>query len=133
MILPVSLNVGDTRRCALISSSNISRDGVFLVQGVDSTSILWAIKVIGRADVVCLLLDGAVGPMEEDSRVASYIQDSLRSAVIVLNKTDLLPNKSKKAMEQYEMGIRESLKFMSYVPVVLTSALKGAMTPSYCG
>lgn len=81
--------------------------------------------MISRADVVCLLLDGEVGPLEEDQRVASYIQDSLRSAVIVLNKADLLPSKSRKAMVAYEQGIRNSLKFMDYVPIVKTSALKG--------
>ena len=86
---------------------------------------MWAIKVIGRADIVCLLLDGEVGPTEEDQRVASYIQDSIKSAVIVLNKADLLPNKSDATLEQYEMSIRESLKFMDFVPVVMSSALQG--------
>lgn len=98
----------------------------YRAQGVDSASILWAIKVISRADVVCLLLDGEVGPNAEDQRVASYIQDSFKSAAIVLNKSDLLPGKSKRALEQYERGIREALKFMDHVPVVMTSALEGA-------
>ena len=44
---------------------------------------------IGRADVVLLVLDGAVGPSPEDAAIAAAIGE--RPGVVVFNKVDLPP------------------------------------------
>ena len=76
-----------------------------------------------RCDVAALVIDAREGATAEDARLASLIEDSGRAALLVLNKKDLV---SRKEIDKRVESSREQLAFMSYAPVVLTSASTGA-------
>jgi GTP-binding protein len=85
---------------------------------------------LARCDVAALVIDAREGATAEDARLASLIEDSGRSALLVLNKKDLV---SRSEIDARVASTREQLKFMSYAPVVLTSAATGAGVTSIPG
>jgi GTP-binding protein len=83
-----------------------------------------------RCDVAALVIDAREGATAEDARLASLIEESGRVALLVLNKKDLV---SRSEIDARVASTREQLKFMSYAPVVLTSAATGAGVTSVPG
>ena len=83
-----------------------------------------------RGDVAALVIDAREGATAEDARLASLIEESGRVALLVLNKKDLV---SRSEIDARVTSTREQLKFMSYAPVVLTSAATGAGVTSIPG
>jgi len=85
---------------------------------------------LARCDVAALVIDAREGATAEDARLASLIEESGRSALLVLNKKDLV---SRSDIDARITSTREQLQFMSYAPVVLTSAATGAAVTSIPG
>jgi len=107
----------------LIDTAGIRRRGS-IKRGVEKYSVLRALKAIGRADVVLLLIDAAEGVVDQDAHVAGYILEQAKSVILLLNKWDLI-EKDTHTLHQFEQHVRRELKFMSYVPVLSVSALTG--------
>jgi len=105
----------------LIDTAGIRRRGR-IAPGVEKYSVLRALKAINRADVVLLLIDLTEGVTAQDTHIAGYILEENRSVVVVANKWDLI-EKDSHTMAAYTSRIRESLRFMPYVPVLFISAL----------
>jgi GTP-binding protein len=77
---------------------------------------------LARADVAALVIDAQHGATAEDAKLASLIEESGRAAVVVLNKGDLV----KRADLDRRLAVtRETLDFMSWAPLVVTSAVTG--------
>ncbi len=72
-------------------------------------------RAITRADMVFLVVDGGIGPREEDRRVAKEVGD--RPAVLVINKSDLRSAGSPQAWKM-ELGLLDA-------PTVEVSTLTG--------
>ena len=109
------------QRVLLIDTAGIRKRGS-VTPGVEKYSVLRALKAIDRADVVLLLVDGSEGVTAQDAHVASYILDSSKSVVIVVNKWDLV-SKDSTTMDAYTQHVRAQLKFIPYAPVLFVSAL----------
>jgi GTP-binding protein len=77
---------------------------------------------LARADVAAVVIDLQTGATAEDAKLASQVEESGRSAVIVLNKADLIPRAE---LDARIKATREQLAFMSWAPIVLTSARTG--------
>ena len=92
-------------------------------EAVESLSTLKALQAMERADVVCLLIDAEEGITEQDARLAGHVVDAGRGLVVVLNKWDRLDEKARKAVLT-DAG--DDLKFVSWAPVVILSALHGS-------
>lgn len=91
---------------------------------VERYSVLRSLRAIERADVVLLLIDGTEGVTEQDKKIAGYIHEQGKAAIIVVNKWDLVI-KDDKTMNRYDENIREELTFMQYAPIMYISALTG--------
>jgi GTP-binding protein len=76
-----------------------------------------------RCDVAALVIDAREGATAEDAKLASLIESSGRAALLVLNKKDLV---SRAEIDARLTATREQLGFMSFAPVLLTSATTGA-------
>jgi GTP-binding protein len=76
-----------------------------------------------RCDVAALVIDAREGATAEDAKLASLIETSGRAALLVLNKKDLV---SRSEIDARLAATREQLGFMSFAPVLLTSAATGA-------
>ncbi len=89
--------------------------------GVEFFSVGRSIEAIEKADVVVLVIDATQGATEQDQKIASLIQRRYKPAVIVINKIDMLKEKE---IEKVVNQVKEKLYFLSYAPIVLTSAAK---------
>ena len=104
----------------LIDTAGIRRAGK--VQGsVEYYTVLRAVRAMERADVALIVIDGADGLRDGDKRVAGFANDAGRACVIVVNKWDLCEEEQ---MKQFSEKIRNQIPFLSYAPIVFTSALK---------
>ncbi len=105
----------------LIDTAGIRRRGR-LGAGVERYSVIRALRAIERADVVLLVLDASELLTAQDMHIAGYIEQALKGMVLVVNKWDLVTEKSTTRCTNY---IRSRLKFMTYAPPVYTSAKFG--------
>jgi GTP-binding protein len=95
------------------------------VNKIEKFSVLKALKSIERCQVGLLLVDASAGITDQDVRIAGYIHDRRRAAVVVLNKWDLVEEEPQRRKEIDE-SVGHALKFMPYGPVVRLSALTGS-------
>ena len=108
----------------LIDTAGIKRRGRQGI-GVERYSVIRALQAIDRADIALLVLDATEPFVAQDLHIAGYIQQASKGVVIVVNKWDLITDKS---TTEYNRYIRSRLKFMSYAPVLYTSAKLGQGT-----
>lgn len=92
-------------------------------EAVESLSTLKALQAMEKADVVCLLLDATEGITDQDARLAGHVVDAGRGLVVVFNKWDGL---DEKARNEILKDAADDLKFVSWAPVVILSALHGS-------
>jgi GTP-binding protein len=77
---------------------------------------------LARADVVALVIDASLGATAEDAKLANFIEESGRAAIVIFNKMDLV----RRADTDKRMAAgREVLSFVSYAPFLSTSAFTG--------
>ncbi len=107
----------------IIDTAGIRKRGS-VEPGVEKFSVLRAMKAIERSDVALLVVDAFEGVKSQDTHVAGYILDEWKSAVVVINKWDLI-EKDTHTMVEFTNYVRYELNFMEYVPILFTSALTG--------
>jgi GTP-binding protein len=110
-------------KLVLIDTAGIRRRGK-IAAGVEKYSVLRALKAIGRADVVLLLLDATDLVIAQDAHIAGYILEEFKSVVVLVNKWDLV-EKDTATMDEFTRKIRAELRFLDYVPVLFISAKTG--------
>jgi len=107
----------------LIDTAGIRRRGK-VIPGVEKYSVIRSMNAIERADVAILVIDATTSITAQDTHIAGYIKDAWKSALVVVNKWDLV-EKDTYTINEYTLQIRHALKFMSYVPMIFISALTG--------
>ena len=107
----------------IIDTAGIRRRGK-VSPGVEKYSVIRSMKAIERADVAILVIDATTSITSQDAHIAGYIKDAWKSAVVVVNKWDLI-EKDSYTINDYTTHIREELNFMDYVPMIFISALTG--------
>ena len=86
-------------------------------------SVLRSIRSIENSDVCILMLDATRGIEGQDLNIFSLIQRNQKGLVVVVNKWDLIEEKTAKVMKTYENAIRERLAPFTDFPIIFTSAL----------
>ncbi len=89
--------------------------------GLEFFSVGRTLEAIKKADVVVHVIDAQFGATEQDTKIAHLIQKHTKPAVLVINKIDTVPPKSE-VINSLKKQVKERLYFISYAPVVLTSA-----------
>lgn len=108
----------------LIDTAGIKRKSK-LASLVEYFALVRAMKAIQRADIAFLVLDASYGVRRADKRVAGYIEDAYKACIIVANKWDLIrEGHTAKVKKAFIKLLREEMPFLSFAPVVFTSALK---------
>lgn len=91
--------------------------------GVERFSVVRAIKAMNRADVVVVVIDASEPVSEQDQRIAGMAQDLGKACIIVINKWDLIDDKSSRSMNQFSDDVRHKLYFLDYAPILYTSTV----------
>ena len=108
----------------IIDTAGIRRKRAIEYQSLERFSIVRALAAIDRCDVALMLIDATQGVTEQDSKIAGYVDEKGKAAVIVVNKWDAV-EKDTWTMEKFVKEIREALKFMAYAPILFISAMTG--------
>ncbi|WP_040312524.1 ribosome biogenesis GTPase Der [Phocaeicola plebeius] len=86
-------------------------------------SVIRSIRSIENSDVCILMLDATRGIEGQDLNIFSLVQRNQKGLVVVVNKWDLIEDKTVKVMKGYEDAIRNRLAPFTDFPIVFTSAL----------
>jgi GTP-binding protein len=78
---------------------------------------------LARCDVAVLVIDAGGGATDEDAKIAGLIEDSGRATILIFNKKDVVPRAD---IDSRIEKSKETIPFLSWAPVLLTSALTGA-------
>ena len=87
-------------------------------------SVMRSIRAIENSDVCVLMLDATRGIESQDMNIVSLIVKNQKGLVVVVNKWDLIEDRSAKVMQNYEDAIRSRLAPFTDFPIVFTSAIE---------
>jgi GTP-binding protein len=87
-------------------------------------------RAIDRSEVAVLVIDATEPISRQDLRIADEIAELGRSAVIVLNKTDLAESDE---LAERRAEVRRRLPHLEFAPVVAASGLTGAGVETLLG
>ena len=111
-----------SREYILIDTAGIRRKAK-IDEDIEKIAVSMALGQIERADVVVLVIDAAIGPAEQDARIAGMVEAAGRGLVIAYNKSDLVTGEAAKATLR-EQG-EENFHFLTWAPVTMLSAQRG--------
>src|SRR6185295_2387184 len=114
----------DGRRVILTDTAGIRRKRS-IAQRLEKFAVLASLKVIERSDVAVLLMDATEPAVDQDAKIAAVAEERGRALVLVVKKWDLV-EKDRRKEEAFRAALKYELKFLSYAPVIFTSALTGA-------
>ena len=114
----------DGERFVIIDTAGIRRKRAIAYQSLERYSVVRALAAIDRCDVALLLIDAMHGATEQDEKIAGYIDEQGKAAIIAVNKWDAL-EKQTGTLEAYAKQVRQQIKFMDYAPIAFISALTG--------
>ncbi|MFH1534704.1 MAG: hypothetical protein ABIF80_01835, partial [Patescibacteria group bacterium] len=77
---------------------------------------------IKHADIVLLMLDITEEISFQDKHIASEVIEAKTGIVVVLNKWDLIKNKSDKTLKEYLLYVHTYFPFLLWAPYVFISA-----------
>ena len=117
----------DGVKYTLIDTAGIRRRSK-VTDDVEKFSVVRAVAAIERCDVALLVIDAEEGVTEQDKKIAGIAHEAGKGIVVVVNKWDLV-KKETNTMRDFERQVKGELVFMSYAPVLFTSALKGQRLP----
>ncbi len=108
----------------LIDTAGIRRRGRIEHGAVEQYSVIRALKALKRSNVALLVLDVIEGITAQDTHIAGFILDEMKSVIVLVNKWDAI-EKDTHSMHEESQKIREALKFLPYVPILFISAKNG--------
>ena len=105
----------------LIDTAGVRRRGS-IKAGIEKYSVIRTLRAIDRADIALLLLDATEPATSQDLHIGGYIQQAAKGIIIIVNKWDLIKEKSTSEWNEY---IKYLFKFFTYAPVLFISAKTG--------
>ncbi|MBQ2968910.1 MAG: ribosome biogenesis GTPase Der [Bacteroidaceae bacterium] len=106
----------------LVDTAGIRKKGK-VNEDLEFYSVMRSIRAIENSDVCILMLDATRGLESQDLNIYSLVQRNQKGLVVVINKWDLVEDKSTKAMKYFEDTIRERFAPFTDFPIVFASAL----------
>lgn len=86
-------------------------------------SVIRSIRAIEGSDVCILMLDATRGVESQDLNIFSLIQKNQKGLVVVINKWDLVEDKSVKVQKTFEEAVRSRFAPFVDFPIIFASAL----------
>ncbi len=126
---------GTTRDC-IDAEISIEKDNFILIDtaglrrkskistNIERYATMRSINAIEKSDVALLVIDATEGVSDQDQKIASVVKKRHKASVIIINKWDLIKNKTSATLNQYEEMILTKLHFVNYSLVLFTSAIE---------
>ncbi len=94
-----------------------------VTEDLEFYSVMRSIRAIENSDICVLLIDATRGIEGQDMNIVQVIQRNGKGLVVVVNKWDLVEDKSQAAIKHFENAIRQRMAPFSDFPIVFASAL----------
>ena len=114
---------GETRSYRLVDTAGMRRKAR-ISDRIERFSVIRSIESIRQADVVLMMVDATEGLTEQDKKIAGLIEQYGRSAVLLINKWDLV-EKDHKTADELTKELRYQLPFLNFTEIMYISAKSG--------
>lgn len=82
-------------------------------------------EAIRRSDIVLLMVDGTIGPTDQDARIMQAILEDHKGVILVANKSDLGGKEIPEYRKVFREQVERTFHFFKDVKIVFTSAKTG--------
>ena len=106
----------------LVDTAGIRRKNK-VTEDLEFYSVMRSIRAIENSDVCILMIDATRGIEAQDMNIFQIIQKNNKSIVVVVNKWDLVEDKSPIAIKTFENAIRDRMAPFTDFPIIFASAL----------
>lgn len=106
----------------LVDTAGIRRKNK-VSEDLEFYSVMRSIRAIENSDVCILMIDATRGIEAQDMNIFQLIQKNNKSLVVVVNKWDLVEDKTQKVIDTFEAAIRNRMAPFVDFPIVFASAL----------
>ena len=106
----------------LVDTAGIRRKNK-VTEDLEFYSVMRSIRAIENSDVCILMIDATRGIEAQDMNIFQLIQKNNKSLVVVVNKWDLVEDKSQEVIKTFENAIRERMAPFVDFPIIFASAL----------
>lgn len=106
----------------LVDTAGIRKKGK-VSEDLEYYSVIRSIRSIENSDVCILMVDATRGIEGQDLNIFSLIQKNAKGLVVVVNKWDLVQDKTNKAIKEFENAIRTRFAPFVDFPIIFASAL----------
>ena len=105
----------------LVDTAGIRRKNK-VSEDLEFYSVMRSIRAIENSDVCILMIDATRGVEAQDMNIFQLIQKNNKSLVVVVNKWDLVQEKSQKVIDTFEAAIRNRMAPFVDFPIIFASA-----------
>ena len=118
-----------TPRFAVVGRPNAGKSSIINAfigedrEDLEFYSVMRSIRAIENSDVCILMIDATRGIEAQDMNIFQLIQKNNKSLVVVVNKWDLVEDKSQIAIKTFENAIRERMAPFVDFPIIFASAV----------
>ena len=106
----------------LVDTAGIRRKNK-VSEDLEFYSVMRSIRAIENSDVCILMIDATRGIEAQDMNIFQLIQKNNKSLVVVVNKWDLVEDKSQIVIDTFEQAIRNRMAPFVDFPIIFASAL----------
>ena len=106
----------------LVDTAGIRRKNK-VTEDLEFYSVMRSIRAIENSDVCVLMIDATRGIEAQDMNIFQLIQKNNKSLVVVVNKWDLVEDKTQKVIDTFEAAIRKRMAPFVDFPIIFASAL----------
>ncbi|MCD8291202.1 MAG: ribosome biogenesis GTPase Der [Prevotella sp.] len=106
----------------LVDTAGIRRKNK-VTEDLEFYSVMRSIRAIENSDVCILMIDATRGIEAQDLNIFQLIQKNNKSLVVVVNKWDLVEDKSQEVIKTFEDAIHNRMAPFTDFPIIFASAL----------
>ena len=106
----------------LVDTAGIRRKNK-VTEDLEFYSVMRSIRAIENSDVCILMIDATRGIEAQDMNIFQLIQKNQKSLVVVVNKWDLVEDKSQKVIDTFTNAIHQRMAPFTDFPIIFSSAV----------
>lgn len=108
----------DGEEFVMIDTAGMRKRGR-IYESIEKYSYMRSMKAIDRSDICLLVINAEEGIIEHDKHIAQYVLEKGKGLILVVNKWDTVKDGD---IKKYTQKIRNEFQFITYAPVLFTSA-----------
>ncbi len=109
----------------LLKQAKMERHGKLMATGAEKTE-----RTLRDADVALFVIDATLPIGTQERMIAGMVKGAGLGAIVVVNKWDLVPDKSPSTMTRYRNYLQANLPFLTWAPIMFVSAKTNKRIPN---